>query len=273
MADIVRSFDPKRLRGALSDLRLEGYKACSPKRSRNYIYEYLAMAALRGADSEHPSLSVFQAMSFGPQALLTVLDQCDPSLIDKPFILAVQEAGAVDAHDLSKSYFSTFVQYTPLQFCARFDLWREARLLLTHGANPSFFNAQVTPTGMAAYCGSARVFAELFAFGCDLRLYLIPEHAPESSNAAGSTLLHRIANRPIAYSAQLSCARIMARDEVSYPDLMIKTLCDQSVLDWADKANNEAFKAIILQAIAEREASALKPATKKTSFAKRSPSL
>lgn len=273
MADIIRTIDAKRLKGALADLRLEGYKAPPTKPSRADIEGYIAIAIARGADPLHPSLGLFKAMSMGSASLSTVLASCPSALIDKPFITAAKEAGAGDAAGLSSSYFPQAVQFTPLQFCARFDLWREARLLLAHGANPSLFNAEVTATGMAAYCGSARVFAEIFAFGCDLRLYLKPEHAPGSSSAAGSTLLHRIANRSIDSAAQLACARVMARDESSYPDLMSQTLTGQTVLDWADSDGNDAFKTIVLQAIAEREALALKPATPKAKTQKRSTSL
>lgn len=272
MAEITRTINAKRLKGALVDLRMEGYKAPPPKPSRAEVDAFLSIDLALGADPSHPSLALFKAMASGPSELALALADCSADLIDKPMIVAAREAGAKEKGDTS-SYFSQTSQFTPLQFCARFDLWREARLLLAHGANPSLFNAEVTATGMAAYCGSARVFAELFAFGCDLRLYLKPEHAPGSSSAAGSTLLHRIANRSINSAAQLACARVMARDESSYPDLMSPTLTGQTVLDWADTDGNDAFKTIILQAIASREAQALKPATPKATSQKRSASL
>ena len=202
-----------------------------------------------------PSMAIFKALTQGAKAVEAACMAHPASLVDTPLNEAAIAAGLPGGKDEPRR--ATVLHFTALQLCAHADLWREARALLAHGANPNKFNAQVTAIGLAAYTGSARSLCEMISFGANATLHLAPEHAPGAPSAHGSTLLHRVANRPIGDNKK-AVVLILAHCAASYPDPLPKALDGTTPMDWAD---DDETREALLSAVADRAAAALRPAT------------
>jgi hypothetical protein len=238
-----------------------GSSSSMAEKRRRYAFTLQAIRTLPMTDPAalpilgHPSMALFKAVMEGPKALELACQAAEDSLIDMPLPLATAAAGVKP--ELGNIRLSSSLKFNALQFCAHLDMWREARVLLAHGANPNCFNAEVTPIGLAAYAGSARVLCEMISFGANATLYLPPEHAPHAPSAHGSTLLHRVANRPIGDN-KMAVLLILAHCAASYPDPLPLTLDGKTPLDWAD---DDEARSALLSAVSDREANALRSAT------------
>lgn len=201
-----------------------------------------------------PSMAIFKALTQGPKAVEAACSSNPASTVDMPLNKAASLLWESEPVGIGRSM---VLQFTALQLCAHADLWREARVLMSHGANPNLFNAAVTAVGLAAYTGSARTLCEMVSFGANATLYLPPEHAPHTPSAHGSTLLHRISNRPIGDNKK-AVVLILAHCAASYPDPLPQTIEGKTPLDWAD---DDETREALLSVVADREASVLLSAT------------
>lgn len=256
MADASKTPDPAILASSLLRLRQGGAAAAPLSERRQKIKRILG--ALTGATQDPraflgaPSMSIFKALAQGPKALAAACQSSPDALVDTPLDQAVRLSGLSGGKEFRPT--TQLLRLTALQLCAMAELWREARVLLAHGADPNLFNAAVTPIGMAAYCGSARVLCEMISFGANATLYLSPEHAPLDAGSHGSTLLHRVASR-LSVDNKRAVLLILAHCAASYPDPLPEALDGQTPLDWA--ADDETAETI-LSAVADREARALR---------------
>lgn len=147
--------------------------------------------------------------------------------------------------------------FSALHLACYWDFPAAVSALLRRGFNPSFFSGQVTPTGLAAYSGSARALGALAIFGADLRLTLDPAHLAEgsASHAAGSTLLHRIMDRSYIARRPLLSQILLASGQ--YSDPLPRALNGQTPLDWLPEHDPEAdsIRSILLGEVARLEQS------------------
>lgn len=239
MALIEKEIDKSQLRKALTSMRLGGGVESNAPAARLKLFFALTQIEARwrlNAGTTPLNLPIHNAILKGPKALRVACEN-EPARLINLCISEISNPG----HTLVEN---TWTGLTPLQCCARLDLWREASVLMEFGADPNYFTAGVTAIGLASYTGSARTLCQMIGFGANATLYLLPEHAPQSLESHGSTLLHRVAGRAVPCN-QAAIVRILAECTRCYPTPLPLTLTGQSPLDWAVEAGKfDAYKQI-----------------------------
>lgn len=114
---------------------------------------------------------------------------------------------------------SGIIAYDMVKLAASMGRVDAVEAMMARGASANRFSEGVTAVGLAGYHGHAGVLAAMLGHGADLRLEILPEHAPGRRDQHGSTLLKRVCERGCERSGALDpVLRVLLSDRVSYPE-------------------------------------------------------